>query len=92
MTCSWTVSAETDTRAFVVKAGWLLIARSTRETRQAVGVFSIALGALVVLLPIVLIGMCRVVIPLCRTTALPFPGIPGVIVIMVGGYLFWKHE
>jgi len=92
MTCCWTARAETDVGAFVVTAGGHPIARSTRETRQAVGVFSIALGALVVLLPAVLIWMCRVIIPSCRITALPFPVIPGVIVIIVGGYLFWKHE
>jgi hypothetical protein len=59
------------------------------KARQVVGVISIALGALVVLLLTVLIGRCRVVSPPCRMTSLPFPG---VMVIIVGGYLFWKHE
>ena len=58
MTCGWTARPDTDVGAFVVTAMGF---SSQEETRQAVRVISIALGALVVLLPTVLIGMCRVV-------------------------------
>jgi hypothetical protein len=92
MTCGWTARAETGIGALIVVAGGLLIARSTRETRQAVGVFSIAMGALVILFPTVLIGMCKVATHPCRMTTLPALEILGVIVIIVGGYLFWKPE
>jgi hypothetical protein len=92
MTCGWSARAETGLGALIVVAGGLLIARSTRETRQAVGIFSIAMGALVVLFPTVLIGMCKVATHPCRTTTLPALEILGVIVIIVGGYLFWKPE
>ncbi len=92
MTCGWTARAETGVGALIVLAGGLLIARSTRETRQAVGIFSIAMGALVVLFPTVLIGMCKVATHPCRLTTLPALEILGVIVIIIGGYLFWKQE
>ena len=92
MACGWTARAETGVGALIVVAGGLLIARSTMETRQAVGVFAIAMGALVVLFPTVLTGMCKVASHPCRMTTLPALEILGVIVIIIGGYLLWKHE
>ena len=92
MTCGWTARAETGISALIVIAGGLLIARSTRETRQAVGIFTIAMGALVILFPTLLIGMCKVATHPCRMTTLPALEILGVIVIIVGGYLVWKPE
>jgi hypothetical protein len=92
MTCGWSARAESGIGALIVVAGGLLIARSTRETRQAVGIFTIAMGALVILFPTVLIGMCKVATHPCRMTTLPALEILGVIVIIVGGYLVWKPE
>jgi len=92
MTCGWTARAETGVGALVILAGGLLIARSTPETRQTVGIFSIALGALVILFPTVLIGMCKVAEHPCRMTTLPALELLGVIVIIIGGYLVWKRE
>jgi hypothetical protein len=92
MTCGWTARAESGVGALIVVAGGLLIARGSAETRQAVGIFSIAMGALVVLFPTVLIGMCKVATHPCRLTTLPALEVLGVIVIIIGGYLFWKHE
>jgi predicted membrane channel-forming protein YqfA (hemolysin III family) len=92
MTCGWTARAETGIGALIVVAGGLLIVRSTPETRQAVGIFSIAMGALVVLFPTVLIGMCKVASHPCRMTTLPALELLGIIVIIVGGYLVWKRE
>jgi hypothetical protein len=92
MTCGWSARADSGIGALIVVAGGLLIARSTRETRQAVGVFTIAMGALVILFPTLLIGMCKVATHPCRMTTLPALEILGVIVIIVGGYLFWKPE
>ena len=92
MTCGWTARAETGVGALIVVAGGLLIARSTPETRQAVGIFSIAMGALVVLFPTFLIGMCKVAEHPCRMTTLPALELLGVIVIIIGGYLVWKRE
>jgi len=92
MTCGWAARAETGVGALIMVAGGLLIARSTTETRQAVGIFSIAMGALVILLPTVLIGMCKMAEHPCRMTTLPALELLGVIVIIIGGYLVWKRE
>jgi hypothetical protein len=92
MTCGWTARAETGVGALLVVVGCLLIARNTPETRQAVGVFAIALGVLVLLFPTVLIGMCKVATHPCRLSTLPALELLGAIVIIVGGYLLWKRE
>jgi len=92
MTCGWTARAEAGVGGLIVLAGGILILRSTPETRQVVGIFSIAMGALVVLFPTVLIGMCKVATHPCRLTTLPALEILGVAVIIIGGYLLWKRE
>jgi len=92
MKCGWTARAETGIGALIVVAGGLLTARSTPETRQAVGVFSVAAGILVVLFPTILIGMCQLADHPCRQLTLPALEILGVIIIIIGGYLIWKRE
>jgi hypothetical protein len=73
-------------------AGGLLLARGTTETRQVGSIFSIAMSALVILFPTVLIGMGKMTSHQCRMTTLPEPEHFGVIVMMVGGYLVGKRE
>jgi hypothetical protein len=92
MPCGYTARAETGMGALIVVAGGLLIARRTPETRQAVGIFSLACGVLVVLFPTVIIGMCRLADHPCRQLTLPALEILGVVVIIIGGYLIWKRE
>ncbi len=92
MTCGWAARAESGVGALIVVAGCLLIARSSTETRQAIGIISIAMGALVVLFPTVLVGMCKVATHPCRMTTLPALEVLGIIIIIVGGFLFWKRE
>ncbi len=92
MTCGWAARAEAGVGGLIVLAGGLLIFRSTPETRQTIGIFSIAMGVLVVLFPTVLIGMCKVVTHPCRLTTLPALEILGIFVIIIGAYLVWKRE
>ena len=92
MKCGWTARAETGMGALIIVTGGLLIARGTPETRQAVGVFNVATGILVVLFPTYLIGMCRLADHPCRQLTLPALEVLGVIVIIVGAFLIWKRE
>ena len=91
MPCGYTARAETGMGALIVITGALLIARGNRETRQVVGVFSIATGALVVLFPTFLIGMCKLADHPCRQLTLPVLEILGVAVVIAGGYLAWNR-
>lgn len=92
MPCGYTARAETAIGALIVLAGGLLIARKTPETRQAVGIFSVAHGILVILFPTVLIGMCKMADHPCRQLTLPALEILGIAVIVIGVYLIWKRE
>jgi hypothetical protein len=92
MTCGWSARAESGIGALIAIAGGLLIARSTPETRQTVGIFALALGALTILTPTYLIGMCKMAEHPCRVLTLPALEILGIVVILVGGYLVWKRE
>jgi len=91
MACGWTARAESGVGAFVVPGG-LLTARSTGETRQAVGICSLVLGVPVILFPTVITGLSFLAGHLCRQLTLPAFGKPGITVILIGGYLFRKHE
>jgi drug/metabolite transporter (DMT)-like permease len=92
MPCGWTARAEGGAGGLIIIAGGLLIFRGNPETRKIVGIFSIALGALVVLFPTVLIGMCKIATHPCRLMTLPALEILGIMVIITGGYLLWKRE
>ncbi|HPH34588.1 MAG TPA: DUF4418 family protein [Methanoregulaceae archaeon] len=92
MKCGWTARAETAMGALIIVMGGLLVARHTPETRQAVGLFNIAAGILVVLFPTYLIGMCRLADHPCRQLTLPALEVLGVIVIIIGAFLIWKRE
>ncbi len=91
MKCGWSARAETGMGALIILAGGLLIARGTPETRQAVGIFTIAYGLLVIIFPTVLIGMCAVAEHPCRQLTLPALEVLGAIVIIVGAFLVWKR-
>src|SRR5690606_10607353 len=92
MKCGWTARAETAMGALIIVMGGLLVARHTPETRQAVGLFNVAAGILVVLFPTYLIGMCRLADHPCRQLTLPALEVLGVIVIIIGAFLIWKRE
>lgn len=92
MPCGYTARAETGMGAIIIVAGALLMARGSRETRQAVGVFSVATGLLVILFPTLLIGMCKLADHPCRQLTLPGLEVLGAVVIVIGVYLIWNRE
>jgi len=90
MPCGYTARAEIGTGALVlVAAGALAFGRSP-ETRRTVGAFGVALGALAILLPTAIIGMCAVADHTCRTMTQPTLMILGVGLIVVSGAVIYR--
>jgi hypothetical protein len=72
MPCGYTARAETGVAApMLILAGAILTLSKTKETRRAVGILSVGLGALVLLLPTYITGMCADPQSPCRTGTLP---------------------
>jgi len=92
MACGWTARAETGLGILLIVTGGILLARNSEETRRATGIFSAAIGVLVILTPTVLIGMCKAADHPCRLLTLPGLEIIGIVTIVIGGYLVWKRE
>jgi hypothetical protein len=72
MPCGYTARAETGVVApMLILAGAMLPMSKTRESRRAIGIFGVGLGALVWLLPTYIIGMCANPEHSCRVGTLP---------------------
>ncbi|MDD1718955.1 MAG: DUF4418 family protein [Methanoregulaceae archaeon] len=92
MTCGYSARAENGIGALVALTGIVLFFRSTRETRQILGVIDVALGLFAILTPTVIIGMCRLADHPCRTTTLPGLELLGAIIVIVGLFLFFVKD
>jgi hypothetical protein len=72
MRCGYTARAETGVVApLIILIGAILPLSKTKESRGAVGIFGFGLGALVLLLPTYIIGMCQGPDMPCRIGTLP---------------------
>jgi hypothetical protein len=72
MPCGYTARAETWVAApMLILAGAILPLSKTKESRRATGTFSVGLGALVLLLPTYITGMCANPEHPCRVGTLP---------------------
>lgn len=71
MPCGYTARAEIGVGALMlVAAGMVAFARSP-EAKRMIGAFGVALGALVMLFPTSIIGMCALADHTCRTMTQP---------------------
>jgi hypothetical protein len=72
MPCGYTARAETGVTApLLIVCGVILPLSKTKETKRVIGIFSVGLGALVLLLPTCITGMCSDPNAPCRTGTLP---------------------
>ena len=84
MPCGYTARAETGVAApLMVIAGVTFPFSKTKETRIALSLFSVGLGALVLLLPTYIIGMCANPGHPCRFGTLPALVLLGAATITV---------
>jgi len=71
MRCYWSARAEIGVAAPLGVVGALLFVARRRETRRALAVLAGTLGAVAMLVPTVLIGVCPTATAVCRTTMRP---------------------
>jgi len=84
MKCGYTARAEAAIGALVVLAGLTLIALPDRNSRKAIGIIGIGLGAVTILIPTVLIGVCTAADAPCRIGTLPALILLGILTIVSG--------
>jgi hypothetical protein len=84
MKCGYTARAEAAIGALIILAGLTLIALPERDSRRAIGIIGIGLGAVTALVPTVLIGVCTAADSPCRIGTLPALIILGTLTIIAG--------
>ncbi len=81
MKCFWTAMAEIGGAGLLLVLGGLQLASRTRETNRALGIMGGALGALVILIPTALIGVCAHPDASCHLVMRPAMIFLGILVI-----------
>ena len=92
MPCGYTARAETGLGALVALAGIGLLGLTSYEARRAFGVMTAGLGAVVLLVPTVLIGMCAAPDHICRVATAPALILLGGITLLTGGYFVFAGD
>jgi hypothetical protein len=86
MPCGYTARAETGLGALVGLVGLGMIALPSYGSRRAFGVMAVGLGAVVMLVPTMLIGMCAAPDHICRVATQPALLLLGGITVIGGLY------
>jgi hypothetical protein len=92
MKCGYTARAEAAVGALVILAGLTLLALPSRDSRRALGVIGIGLGAVTLLIPTVLIGVCTAADAPCRIGTLPALILLGVLTAIAGIFLVLSRD
>jgi len=92
MKCGYTARAEAATGALIILAGLTLFALPGRDARRALGVIGTGLGAVTILIPTVLIGVCSAPNAPCRIGTLPALALLGVLTAITGIYLVFSRD
>lgn len=89
MKCHWTGRAELVAAVPLLATGVMLATSRRRETARSLSVLGILLGALVILLPTNLIGVCTNPDMLCNMVMRPVLTLAGALTIVVSGAGLW---
>ena len=92
MRCYWTARAEVGVALPLAAAGVLLFVSRRRETRRALAVLIGVLGAVAMLLPTVLIGVCAQSSAICNTTMRPILLAAGGATVALGLVTLVRNE
>ena len=90
MPCGYTARAEIGVGALMLVAAGAVAYGKAPETRKMIGAFGIALGALAMLFPTAIIGMCAMADHTCRTMTQPTLMILGLGTIVVSGMVIYR--
>jgi hypothetical protein len=92
MKCGYTARAEAAVGALVILAGLTLLALPGSDARRAIGIIGTGLGAVTILIPTVLIGVCSAANAPCRIGTLPALVLLGVLTAVTGIYLVFSRD
>jgi ABC-type nickel/cobalt efflux system permease component RcnA len=84
MHCYWSARAEIGVSVPLALAAVLLALSRRRESRRFLALLTSALGAVAILVPTVLIGVCQTPTAVCRTTMRPTLLAAGGLVVVLG--------
>jgi hypothetical protein len=86
MKCHWTAIAEIAMAVPIAGIGILNLVNKRRESRRSLGLMAMILGAFVILLPTVLIGVCANPMMICNMVMRPLLILSGTIIAASGLY------
>jgi hypothetical protein len=92
MKCLWTARAEIAVAVPLFVIGALLLIGRRKETRRVLALPAAALGAVAMLLPTVLIGVCASPGAVCRTSLLPTALIAGSLTVAASLAILFVNE
>jgi hypothetical protein len=87
MKCWYTAVYESGVGILILLTGLVLIALPGRLSRRTIGILDVVLGAVVLLIPTALIGVCASANAPCRIGTLPALILLGVLTAVTGIYL-----
>ena len=90
MPCGYTARAETGVGAIIAMGGLGLMMAKSPGTRRGLGYMGLGLGALALLIPTSLIGVCANASHNCVLTTQPTLIILGGVVMAGSAYVLWK--
>jgi hypothetical protein len=95
MKCHWTSVAALAVGLPLAVLGGLFLFSKRKETQRALAVLGIVLGAFMILLPTVLIGVCAMPEMICNSVMQPTMVLSGALIIVVCAValmLSWKSD
>ncbi len=92
MKCYWTAIAEASVAGTLLLSGLMLYLSKGKEARRNLSLFGLAFGALVMLLPTVLIGVCPNPAHDCNRIMLPSMLFLGTLVLGTSAWSLWSSQ
>jgi hypothetical protein len=83
MKCHWTAQASLGMAILILAVGGYMVFSQRKGTRRVLSIMGMLLGAVVILLPTLLIGVCANPAMLCDSIMMPTLVLSGILVIAI---------